>query len=88
MGGDWNCTLNVTMDRNGEERHPQAVDVLTRLVREYNLIDIWREKNKNVKQYTWVKVNDRRVSAARLDWLSVSVNNQVCRVFISPWVFI
>jgi hypothetical protein len=40
---------------------------------------VWRVRNAKVRQYTWLKVNEGRVSAARLDRLYVS--EQYCSRF-------
>lgn len=64
LAGDWNCTLNALLDRNGEEPHFQSPTVLENVIKTSNLTDIWRENNPSVKQYTWVKVSDGRISAA------------------------
>ncbi len=66
MAGDWNCTLNFNMDRNAEEPHHKSALVLSNIVKHLNLEDVRRIKNPLLKQYTWVKVTDGRVHAARL----------------------
>lgn len=86
MGGDWNCTENFTVDRNSEEPHFQSSSQLSKIIRETEFLDMWRIKNPQVRQYTWVKVVDDRVSAARLDRIYVS-NDFSCRIvdcFIIP----
>ncbi|KAK3528255.1 hypothetical protein QTP86_028493, partial [Hemibagrus guttatus] len=65
MGGDWNCTTDFALDRNGEEPHPQSAKVL--LISQCSVVDVWREQHQGIKQYTWVKVTDTRITAARLD---------------------
>ncbi|KAI4886392.1 hypothetical protein NFI96_001747 [Prochilodus magdalenae] len=89
MGGDWNCTLDFVHDRNGEEPHPQSAAALSSIVSGFNLIDVWREKHPQVKQYTWVKVSEGRVSAARLDrfYVSCSVRHRTGQSAISPTGF-
>ena len=76
IGGDWNCTLNFTVDRNGEEPHPSSANVLTQLLSRYGLYDVWREQHPNVRQYTWLKCAQGRVSAARLDRFYVPKNER------------
>ena len=66
IGGDWNCALNFTVDRNGEEPHPKSANVLMQLLSRYDLYDVWREQHLNVRQYTWLKSAHGRVCAARL----------------------
>lgn len=76
IGGDWNCTLDFTCDRNGEEPHFLSAVSLREITTQFGLIDIWRERNKAVKQYTWIKVTENRISAARLD--RFYVKNTMC----------
>lgn len=45
LGGDWNCTLDFTQDRNGDEPHMQSSSYLTRVIKSFNLADVWRENN-------------------------------------------
>uniref|UniRef100_A0A674NTS8 Endonuclease/exonuclease/phosphatase domain-containing protein n=1 Tax=Takifugu rubripes TaxID=31033 RepID=A0A674NTS8_TAKRU len=42
MGGDWNCTTDVTLDRIGQEPHLQSAAVLSRLGAELGMVDVWR----------------------------------------------
>lgn len=83
MGGDWNCTENFTVD--SEEPHFQSSLKLSKIIREINLLDMWLIKNPQVRQYTWVKVADNKVSAARLDQIYVSddFSNRIidCSIF-------
>ena len=86
MGGDWNCTLQFTKDRMNEEPHLQSSSALGRLVTQLDLVDAWRVKHPDVKQYTWVRVNDNRVSAARLDriYISQSLRSRLTSSSICP----
>lgn len=67
VGGDWNCTLDYVKDRNGEESHLQSAALLRDLVNEHSLLDVWRELHPDSRQYSWVKVSDGKITAARLD---------------------
>ncbi len=69
IGGDWNCTLDFTCDRDGEEpTFMSAVSLRDKeIIIQYGLVDIWRERNKEIKQYTWIKMTDNRVTTARLE---------------------
>lgn len=72
MGGDWNCTENFTIDRTSEEPHLQSSSQLSKIIQEIDLLDMWRIKHPQVRQYTWIKMTDNRVSAARLDRIYMS----------------
>ncbi len=67
VGGDWNCTLNFLLDRNNEEPHPPSASFLKSIIIQNDLVDVWRDKNKEMKQYTWTKVSQEMISVARLD---------------------
>lgn len=86
LGGDWNCTLDFTVDRNGEEPCPPSINVLSDIIRDYDLFDVWREHHPMARQYTWVKVSSNHISSARLDrfYISRSNNNRVNKYVISP----
>ena len=47
FGGDFNCTVNFTQDRNGEEPHLGSAGVLEAIVKKNNLQDVWRDKHPN-----------------------------------------
>jgi len=51
-----------------------------------DFIDVWREKNNTVKQYTWTRVSQGRISAARLDriYIKRKENNRVMECKIVP----
>ncbi len=53
------------------EPHMLSSTYLSRLVKDAELLDMWRIKHPFDKQYTWVKFLDNRVSAARLDRIYV-----------------
>lgn len=58
----------------GQELHPQSSSFLSQLLKEASLVDVWRMTFPSAKQFTWVKISDGRVSAARLDRLYVSAS--------------
>jgi len=84
VGGDWNCTLDFTLDRNGEEPHAVSAACLAGVVKNLSLSDVWREHNPLTKQ--WVRVCNENISAARLDrfYLSYNMRNRVVNVNIIP----
>lgn len=49
-------------------------------------MDVWRDRNQMVKQYTWIKMLDSSVTGARLDRLYVSKkeNNRIMNANIFP----
>ncbi len=45
LGGDFNCTMDSSIDRNGKEPHPVSIMPLARTLTTFSLIDIWRTFN-------------------------------------------
>lgn len=86
LEGDWNCTIDFVVDRSGEEPHNKSSDALKKVINEFQLTDVWRMRNEGVKQYTWLRVVDNRISGARLDrfYLRKTWNNKVMDTFIRP----
>lgn len=78
---DFNCTLDFTVDRTGEEPHPQSSQCLNRIITQHNLKDSWRMKNSQSSQ-----TSNSRVTAARLDriYISSSVSSRLMHSNISP----
>lgn len=67
LGGDFNCTINSYLDRNHDEPHHPSAESLKKIIKEHNLVDVWRESFPGARQYTWLKANSNHVSGARLD---------------------
>ena len=55
IGGNFNCPLNPCLDKQGGILVPRAnvVSAIEGLQTTFNLHDIWRFKNLDVKSYTW-----------------------------------
>ncbi|XP_053533103.1 transposon TX1 uncharacterized 149 kDa protein isoform X1 [Ictalurus punctatus] len=66
LGGDFNCTTD-DLDRNHTEPHVASRKRLWEMMEAHELIDIWRNLNRNQKQYTWAHSIDNTLSLARLD---------------------
>ena len=57
LSGDFNSTLDHTLDRNHDEPHPQSANELRALIAYHGLVDVWREEFPGSRQYTWLKTN-------------------------------
>ena len=56
VGGDLNCPLDPTLDKNGGIPIPRhVINPIESLQNEFSLHDIWRVKNPNTRRYTWSK---------------------------------
>ena len=55
IGGDFNCPINPTLDKNGEIliTRQNIVDCIEEIQTVFNLHDVWRVKNPNKKSFTW-----------------------------------
>uniref|UniRef100_A0A3P9LKP2 Reverse transcriptase domain-containing protein n=1 Tax=Oryzias latipes TaxID=8090 RepID=A0A3P9LKP2_ORYLA len=89
MGGDWNCTLDFTLDRTGAEPHFQSSSVLSKIVSDSSLVDVWRLNNPQTRQYTWARNLGGKLSLARLDrfYITDSFRNRVYGCSIHPVAF-
>ncbi len=72
IGGDFNCTLHFTVDRIGEEPHTQSLQTLNTAILHLDLLDTFRIKHPLSREYTWVRVCNNQVAAARLDRFYIS----------------
>ena len=56
MGGDFNMVEDITTDRVGgtpNSAHEKGKIELTQLQQQNQLIDVWRQKSLNIRDYTW-----------------------------------
>lgn len=72
IGGDWNVVLNFQLDchdykHNNSTRGQKQID---KMMKNVNLIDIWRELNTEVLRYTWHR--KMRLQHSRLDYFLMS----------------
>ncbi|CAC5387703.1 unnamed protein product [Mytilus coruscus] len=84
--GDFNCTLDKTIDRNpSHSRDDIGTKELLFLLSQYDLTDIWRDRYRNDKRYTFQRGN----SKLRIDYIfcDKSLSNKVYNVGISHCPF-
>ena len=70
MAGDFNIALTADDRKSNVSVVQPSANILKRLIEEHNLVDIWREKHPNLKQYTWCRQNPNVMS--RLDYFLIS----------------
>ena len=72
IGGDLNVSLNISMDKYGgtQKSKKKTIKIIQEMKEDLDLIDIWRKRNKNKKQFTWYQ-NSPRVYC-RLDYWLIS----------------
>lgn len=72
MGGDFNLVMNKDSDSMNYKHlnNPKARMEVLKLIDTFNLVDIFRETNPNLKRYTWRRKNP--IKQARLDFFLIS----------------
>ena len=78
IGGDFNLVLNDKLDKmsrkeNLQKKKPsESQNRLKNIIENYNLVDIWRDKNNEKRMYTWSQPNP--LVRCRLDYFLTSSN--------------
>ena len=72
-GGDFNLVLNLDLDKVGgvQRTNFRAREKLLNVMGEFELVDIWRDRNPKGKMYTWHSNIDQALHC-RLDFFVVS----------------
>ena len=72
--GDFNLALDVSMDRKNTFNNNKAMKEVENIMDEYFLKDIWRIRNEDKKEYSWIKklVTGEQRKASRIDFALVS----------------
>ena len=87
IGGDFNCISNLFLDKLGGDSQagPTAKAALTDLLRDFNLIDIFRSMQPSACKFTWT---NSKISC-RLDKFYVSpeilANTKYCEITVFPF---
>ena len=69
IGGDYNCTLNNAIDRYNCTSNIDIGQIdLKNVMGNFDLADIWRRRNPDVKQFSW----EGRGKKSRIDYFLVS----------------
>ena len=76
IGGDFNLTQNFrldTLDRK-TEGNVKAARMVHNIQEVFNLVDVWRTKNKNIRKFTCVKHNKsiKGTTMSRIDFFLIS----------------
>ena len=76
--GDFNLCMDIKLDKKGGNVHiKRSIQSLKNILLEFNLVDTWRKRNPQAKQYTWHQKNPE--VHCRLDYffLTKSIDSQV-----------
>ena len=76
IGGDFNTYLNATLDKKGSAKQINTTysKSIIDMMEDYNLIDIWRTINPEVKRYTWRGMTKAGQVHSRLDYFLISTH--------------
>ena len=91
IGGDFNCILNARLDKYGgnTEFRNLAGSTLQGICTKYNLLDVWRNRHKDKRCYTWTGRHSTNGSfiRTRIDKFltSNSLNQFVTDTLIKPF---
>ena len=91
IGGDFNCILNTRLDKlAGNPNATQtATFFLNTVIARYQLHDIWTERHKDERNYTWTGRNtsDNSFIRTRIDFFltSRSINQFITSAEIKPY---
>jgi exonuclease III len=79
FGGDFNCVLNLTLDKKGGrlQTNFKARTEIMNLMEKRCLIDIWRNMHPNSRVYTWRSNTDPPIMC-RLDYFLISKTLKAC----------
>ena len=70
MGGDFNCPLNINLDKRGGIQIRRKSRKIEEIQDEFSLRDIWRIKNPNQQRFTWSRCSP--FVFCRLDYWLIS----------------
>ena len=76
IGGDFNCTLDPTIDRSSQKdtTHVKTRKLLNNYIRDLRLIEIWRVFNPNNRQYSCF--SSISITQSRIDYFLISIELQ------------
>jgi len=75
IGGDFNVILNPEFDGlGGKTKLKESVKIIDEINSSFDLIDIWRIRNPDVKHFSWRQKNP--VVQRRLDFWLISSSTQ------------
>ena len=87
--GDFNVALNCEMDRHGTQTNNNKMGKALEAFLDQNyLVDIWRLRNPDEKQFTWMKITQGNLKASRIDYIFVSrgIDQLVKNVMFLPGI--
>ena len=66
--GDFNLTLNVELDReNTYCNNNNLMQEVQNIMDEFQLVDVWRQRYEEKREYSWIKSGTYPIKASRID---------------------
>ena len=93
IGGDFNCILDARLDKDGGNSvfRNSAGTTLQGICKRYGILDIWRNRNKDKKCFTWTgrHPTNQTIIRSRIDKfiISKSIDPYVIDTCIKPFVY-
>ena len=93
LGGDFNCICDNKLDKLGGNPNARqsATAILHTITQQYNLTDIWRDRNRDIRKFTWTGKNphDNSYIHTRIDrfYISSTLTTSVTKTDITPFAF-
>ena len=93
LGGDLNCISDNKLDKLGGNPNVRqsATTILHTITQQHNMTDIWRDRNRDIRKYTWTGKNpqDNTFIHTRIDrfYISFTLTTFVTNTDIIPFAF-
>ena len=73
IGGNFNLVLDENIDSAQAQykNNTESAEFVNNTMNELSLVDVWREQNTNVREYTWARSKPKYI-ASRLDFFLVN----------------
>ena len=87
LAGDLNLTFDVQLERlNTFANNSKSREVLTNLMEEFLIEDVWRIRNPDTRHYSWIKKSNPNspVRASRLDYILTSQGLKIDNITYCP----
>ena len=93
LGGDFNCITDNKLDKLGGNPNPRqiAATFLHTITQKKNLTNIWRDRNRDIRKFTWTGKNpqDNTYIHTRIDkfYISSTLTPYLTKTDIIPFSF-
>lgn len=84
LGGDFNCIVHPDLDKQGANPAPRqsALQLLNSVMAQFNLIDIWCNRNPHTHEFTWTGRDTRTMNS----FICTRIDRFYTSQTISPYI--